>query len=55
MKKLKIDREKLKEKLEDIGYCLADVAIELVKDAGLIMFGALLALLWVTTDSDEEE
>ena len=55
MKKWKFDREEIKEKLEIIGFGVADVAIDLVKDAVLIMFGALLALLWVTTDSGEED
>lgn len=51
MKKLKIDREKI----EDIGFGIAAVATDLLKDLVLIMLGALLAFLWVTTDADDEE
>lgn len=50
MSKLKIDREKL----EEIGYVAAATATDILKDVFLVMLGALLTFLWVTTDTDEE-
>lgn len=50
MSKLKIE----KEKIEEIGFVAAAAATDILKDIFLIMLGALVTLLWVTTDIKEE-
>lgn len=51
MKKATINHETL----EEIGYCISKVSSDLLKSLSLIMFGALLAFLWVTAETDNEE